>query len=106
MYFDLGAGAIGSVVGADDQGIDPLGNGWYRCWFTFSTTTDLAGRVLIYVAQTDGSATVDKDGTKMTEYEDLGEKLKWRHNDTKSNTVSSSPSILHSPLPNGVKDES
>ena len=23
---------------------------------------------------------VDSDGTKMTEYEDLGDKLKWKHN--------------------------
>jgi hypothetical protein len=25
---------------------------------------------------------VDTDGTKMTEYEDLGDKLKWKHNES------------------------
>ena len=37
---------------------------------------------------------VDSDGTKMTEYEDLGDKLKWKHdrNDSNDNTISSDSS--------------
>ena len=37
---------------------------------------------------------VDSDGTKMTEYEDLGDKLKWKHDRNNSNdsTVSNSSS--------------
>ena len=37
---------------------------------------------------------VDSDGTKMTEYEDLGEKLKWNHDrDNSIDNISSSSSI-------------
>jgi hypothetical protein len=35
----------------------------------------------------------DKDGTKMTEYEDIGEKLKWKRD---GNINNSNPSITHS----------
>ena len=37
---------------------------------------------------------VDSDGTKMTEYEDLGDKLKWKHdrNNSNDNTISSDSS--------------
>ena len=38
---------------------------------------------------------VDSDGTKMTEYEDLGDKLKWKHDRNNSNS-STSDSDLHS----------
>lgn len=29
--FDLSAGTV-TITGADDYGMEPLGNGWYRCW--------------------------------------------------------------------------
>jgi hypothetical protein len=37
----------------------------------------------------------DSDGTKMTEYEDLGEKLKWKHDRNNNNSGS-----INSDLPN------
>lgn len=62
-YFDLASGAIGTVGANHGAGIEPLSNGWYRCWVSFTTTTDLSGRVEIYAADADGDFTVDLDGT-------------------------------------------
>ena len=39
VYFDLATGAIGTAVSNDDAGIEAVGNGWYRCWVTFTTGT-------------------------------------------------------------------
>ena len=64
-WFDLSAGSVGTVdAGFDNSGIEDYGNGWYRCWVSFTTdATDTQGDVAIFVAQTDGSLTVDQDGT-------------------------------------------
>ena len=64
-YFNLSTGALGTIdVGYDDAGIDDMGNGWYRCWASFTTdAVDTTGNILLFLAQTDNSLTVDLDGT-------------------------------------------
>ena len=61
-YFDLTNGVVGTST-ATGEGIEELGNGWYRCWIVFNTTTDLVGNVRIYIAEADGDTVVDLDGT-------------------------------------------
>jgi hypothetical protein len=65
-YFDLTNGAVGATLGADndDQGIEDYGNGWYRCWVSFtSDSVDTSAAYLIYAADADNDNTVDLDGT-------------------------------------------
>jgi hypothetical protein len=53
-YFDVGNGLVGTVdANHSDAGIEPAGNGWYRCWVVFSSTTDLAGAIELYLADAD-----------------------------------------------------
>lgn len=63
-YFDLANGTVGTVdAGLDAAGIIPKGNGWYRCWITF--TTDVAdgnGFPAVYVADADGDITLARNG--------------------------------------------
>jgi hypothetical protein len=64
-WFDLANGSVGTVeAGYDDSGIQDYGNGWYRCWVTFTTdAADTAGQIRYYVAETDAISGVDRDGT-------------------------------------------
>lgn len=64
-YFDLSAGTALTVdAGFDDSGIEDYGNGWYRCWATFTTDpTDTIGQINFGVAQADNNLIVDLDGT-------------------------------------------
>ena len=63
-WFDLATGVVGSITGSGSSSIQNMGNGWYRCIFTFTTTSTL-GQLHIYVAQTNGSSIVSSaDGVK------------------------------------------
>ena len=64
-YFDLSAGVKGTIAaGIDDSGIEDVGNGWYRCWVSFTTDgTDTTGSVRVYPADANNDITVDLDGT-------------------------------------------
>jgi hypothetical protein len=50
-WFDLGAGTVGTVdAGFDNSGIEDYGNGWYRCWGSFTTdAADTTGTLHIVV---------------------------------------------------------
>lgn len=61
-YYDLGSGATGTST-ATSEGIEAVGDGWYRCWMEFATTTDLTGNLFIHLADADNDSTVDLDGT-------------------------------------------
>jgi len=63
--FDLTNGVVGATVGAgnDAEGIEDAGNGWYRCWISFTTTTDVSGALRIFVADGNNDITVALDGT-------------------------------------------
>ena len=63
-YFDLSTGAVGTTGNVSSSGIEAYGNGWYRCWFTFTTTTE-SGSIgcRIYTADADADITCDLDGT-------------------------------------------
>jgi hypothetical protein len=66
IFVDLNRGVIGPTVGADtdDKGIEYAGNGWYRCWLTFTTDgSDGAGFIYIYAADSDNDLGVLDDGT-------------------------------------------
>ena len=57
-------GFAGSIDGGGTSSIEDFGNGWYRCSFTFTTTSTL-GQPHIYIADTDGSFVVSSpDGIK------------------------------------------
>jgi hypothetical protein len=63
-WFDLANGVVGTVAGSmSDAGIEYAGDGWYRCWAVFQSTTDLAGQIRFYPAPADNTLTVDLDGT-------------------------------------------
>jgi hypothetical protein len=65
-YFDLSNGVVGATLGADndDQGIEDYGNGWYRCWISFTSHgTDLTGTVSLLCADGNGDSQCDRDGT-------------------------------------------
>jgi hypothetical protein len=65
-YFDLTNGVVGATLGADndDQGIESVGNGWYRCWVSFtSDAVDGTANPYIQVAEADNDRVVDLDGT-------------------------------------------
>ena len=64
QYYDLINGIVGTPAGAvDDSDIEDVGNGWYRCWLSFTTAADATGLVYINVADADGDVNVDLDGT-------------------------------------------
>lgn len=65
-YFDLSSGAVGATEGVDvtDSGIQDYGNGWYRCWLTFtSDSVDTSANYRIFVAEADNDRVVNLDGT-------------------------------------------
>jgi hypothetical protein len=63
-WFDLSDGTVGSLVRGETSSIENNGNGWYRCSFTFTTTTTL-GKPHIYIADSDGSLVLSgSDGVK------------------------------------------
>ena len=69
-YFNLATGTVGTSNGPgnDDQGMEDVGNGWYRCWVTFTTAADQNGSVRVYVAAGDGSATVSRSNDSSVLY--------------------------------------
>jgi uncharacterized lipoprotein NlpE involved in copper resistance len=63
-FFDLTNGLVGTGSNTDSAAIESVGNGWYRCWISFTTdASDIAGDINIYVADSVSNATVDLDGT-------------------------------------------
>jgi len=63
-YFNLNTGAVGTKdANHSVSGIQALGNGWYRCWIVFQSTTDVIGTVAIRVASADATAAVTRNGT-------------------------------------------
>jgi hypothetical protein len=65
-YFDLTDGVVGSTpdAGIDDTGIEDYGNGWYRCWVTFTTdAADTAGLIKFGVSDGDNDNLVADDTT-------------------------------------------
>ena len=65
-YFDLTNGAVGATTGANNTSefIEDYGNGWYRCGIVFdSDAADPAGFFRVRLADGNGDATVDLDGT-------------------------------------------
>ncbi len=56
--FDLAAGTVGSLGSAvTGSGITALGNGWYRCWITGTTTAAVTANSIILGVQTSATAT-------------------------------------------------
>lgn len=63
-FFDLSGGSLGTIdANHSNAGIEDTGDGWYRCWIVFQSTTITTGQVRIRVADADGSTVVDLDGT-------------------------------------------
>lgn len=61
-YFDVGAGAVGTVSASTTAGITAFTNGWYRCRITF-TSTNTAAIMRTFLATGDGGASYDGNGT-------------------------------------------
>jgi hypothetical protein len=65
VYYNLSTGEVEATPqGTDETGIVDIGNGWYRCWFTFTTVSDLQGNMLIYAAEGDGDVTFNGTSTE------------------------------------------
>lgn len=65
QYFDLANGVVGTPsANVDDSGIEDWGNGWYRCWMSFtSDAADPSADIIVFVADADGDVFVDRDTT-------------------------------------------
>lgn len=62
--FDLVNGRVGTVAANHTAGIESVGNGWFRCWVTFTTDgTDNQGNFRVGPADSTADFTVDRDGT-------------------------------------------
>ncbi len=62
-YFDLASGVVGSTVTGGSAIAQKLSNGWVRCSFTFSSTTDLTGDVRVTFATGDGVLNIPTGST-------------------------------------------
>jgi hypothetical protein len=64
-WFDLASGVVGTKDSAlDSHGIEDYGNGWYRCWITFTTdVADTFGQIQVTLSDADNDQIVDLDGT-------------------------------------------
>lgn len=63
-YFNLNTGAtVSKGANHSAYGIVDEGNGWYRCWITFKSVTDLTGNILMHCSQNGTTPIVDLDGT-------------------------------------------
>ena len=63
-FFQLtGSGILGALSPGSTSYIQALPNGWYRCSFTFSTTTDLSGDLTVGLAASDGERSVTSGTT-------------------------------------------
>jgi hypothetical protein len=61
-WFNLADGTIGTD-GSGNAKIVSYGNGWYRCSYSFTTTTDLIGSVYAYLADANNGLNVTRNGT-------------------------------------------
>lgn len=61
-WFNISAGTKGTI-NHDNSWIFPIGDGWYVIAISITSTTDVAGFVAVGMAQTNGSESVDLDGT-------------------------------------------
>jgi hypothetical protein len=75
---------------------------WHNCYYLWPDEKFRADAIAIWFQMQEAvfktrfyEHDTDSDGTKMTEYEDLGDKLKWKHDRNNSNS-STSDSDLHS----------
>lgn len=67
-YFDLANGVVGSAP-TDDEGIEAVGNGWYRCWVTEDIKSGATSvRYSIHTADDDGDGTITGDGSTVNTY--------------------------------------
>ncbi len=63
-YFDLDNGVVGTAAAGHTIDMEDIGNGWYRCWITFTTdAVDVVGKAVIRLADADLDDVVDRDGT-------------------------------------------
>jgi hypothetical protein len=64
-YVDVANQVPGGIVsGNHDLVIKDLGNGWARVSVGFTTTTDLAGQVWVYLAEANGDRLLDRNNDK------------------------------------------
>lgn len=61
VWFDLAAGAVGTVTGATSASITALPNGWFRCSVT-DATTSTSGNYRIYATNADNVQSFTGDG--------------------------------------------
>lgn len=62
QYFNLATGTPGALAsGSSARGMVALGNGWYRCWVT-GTSSGTTARPVIWLAAADGNYSVTGDG--------------------------------------------
>jgi hypothetical protein len=64
VWFDLVNGSVGTSDTGLSGTIKDFGDGWYRCSITFTTdAADTSGQLRIYLGNTDGGASITRDGT-------------------------------------------
>ena len=62
-WFDIANGTLGTVDSNHTASIDDYEDGWYRISVTFQAITDLGGQIRIYLATSDGTTNILRDGT-------------------------------------------
>lgn len=71
-YFDLVNGEVGSIDPIySGSGIEPAGNGFFRCWVSFKTISDQNGTFNIGIADGNNDAFVPLDGVSSMIMSDL-----------------------------------
>ena len=62
-YFNIQDGTLSTTSSNHTASIEDYGNGWYRCSITNKVITDLQGSFNVFIATSDNTSTITRDGT-------------------------------------------
>lgn len=60
-WFNINTGAVATSANILNKGISSLGNGWYRCWITYTKTAAMSDQTDVWIANVDGGSSYAGD---------------------------------------------